>query len=190
MLKKEKLIIQECLKGNQQEFEILIKKYQPNVIALALNILGDPDEALDAAQDTFAQAYLNLHRFDLDRNFKNWLMGIAVKRSLDRIKKRKSFLEFFNQYSKNMELSKTYKSYTTYSIEESPIFRQCIKKLSPKERTALSLKINEGYKAKEIGEILNCSENTAFVYLFKAKQKIKRALAAENLGSREVNPCE
>lgn len=182
----ERLIISECLEGNAGRFDVLIIRYQSAIFALGMNILGDPDEAMDVCQDTFAQAYINLHRFDMERKFKNWLLGIAVKRSLDRIRKKKSFLAFFDRYARE---GKTSDHFKTHGIEESVVFRQFLKQLNPRERTALSLKMNEGYTAKEIAEVLRCSENTAYVHLFKAKQKIKKAYtAAGKMENTEVKP--
>jgi RNA polymerase sigma factor (sigma-70 family) len=51
-----------------------------------------------------------------------------------------------------------------------------MKRLNDKERTALSLKLNEGYLAKEIAEILNCKESTVRVYVLNAKRKLKKFL--------------
>ena len=169
----ERVIIQTCLKGETDNFEYLVEHYQSRVIALAWNILGDPDEARDVAQDTFVQAYKNLHLYDHQRNFKTWLIGIAVKRSLDRIRKKKNFIKFFKICSKNLVFNK---KPDVRSIEESEIFQPLLKLLNKKERAVLSLKVNEGYSAQEIGLVLNFSEATARVYLFKAKKKLKKAL--------------
>jgi RNA polymerase sigma-70 factor (ECF subfamily) len=171
---KEKKIIETCLQGSVDAFETLVEYYESRVIALAWNILGDRDEAMDTAQDTFIQAFKNLHRFDMNRNFKTWLMGITVKRALDRIRKQKSFLKFFKHHTENTSFHAPANS---HRIEDSEIFHPLLNILTEKERTAVTLKINEDCSAREIGTILNCSETTARVYLFKAKKKLKKALS-------------
>jgi RNA polymerase sigma-70 factor (ECF subfamily) len=170
----EKEIIKTCLNGSVDAFETLVEHYQSRVIALAWNILGDPDEAKDTAQDTFIQAFKNLHRFDMKRNFKTWLMGITVKRAIDRIRKQKSFLKFFKHLTENANF---HIPANIHRIEDTEIFYPLLKILTEKERAAVTLKINDGYSAREIGAILNCSEATARVYLFKAKKKLKKALS-------------
>lgn len=175
----EKTAIQTCLTGNVNAFESLVKHYETRIIALAWNILGDRDDAKDVAQDTFIQAYKNLQRYDLQRSFKTWLMAIAVKRCLDRIRKQKSFFKYFKHHSQNTTFSKEPNS---HSIEESEIFHPLLNRLTKKERTALCLKVNERYTSREIGSVLNCSETTARVYLFRAKKKLKKAL----LSTRET----
>jgi RNA polymerase sigma factor (sigma-70 family) len=59
-----------------------------------------------------------------------------------------------------------------------------LKRLNERERTALCLQINENYTAGEIGQVLQCSENSVRVTLFKARKKLKKALRE----SKEVLP--
>jgi len=89
---QDKEIILRCLKGEIEAFEILVKKYEKNVLCLAWNILGNKEEAEDVAQETFIQAYLSLNKFDMKRSFKNWLYSIAYRRGSDRKRKEKVFL--------------------------------------------------------------------------------------------------
>lgn len=170
---QDNIIIEKSLKGDVEAFEVLVKKYQPSLIALAWNILGDPDEARDVAQETFFQVYTHLDRFDLTKNFKTWLFSIAVKRSIDHTRKRKSFLKYFNLQTKEMNPAAQPE---TIGIEESEMFNPLLKKLKQKERIAISLKVNGGYSAKEIAAVIDCSESTARVHLFNARKKLKELI--------------
>lgn len=185
----ETTAIDQCLAGDSGAFEPLVSRYETSVKALAWNITGSPDEAMEVAQETFLQAFKNLHRFDPQRDFKKWLLGITVKRGIDYVRKKKSFLNFFRLYSEETPLAKD----DTRSIEESPIFNPLLKRLSEKERVVLSLQMNENYSAVEIGMILDCSENSVRVLQFKARKKLKKALLAAGFisppgSAREVAP--
>lgn len=180
MKNSETQAIQLCRAGNREAFEILVNRYESHVKALAWNIVGNPDEALEISQEAFLQAFKNLHLFDISKNFKNWLLGITVKRSLDKLRKRKSFWNFFNRYVLEAPLTKE----EIRPIEESPIFHPLLKRLNERERIALSLQINENYTAGEIGKILACSENSVRVLLFKARKKLKKALLANETNAK------
>lgn len=169
----DNILIERSLQDDPEAFEILVKKYQASLIALTWNIVGDPDEARDMTQETFLQVYTHLERFDRTRNFKTWIFSIAVKRSIDRIRKKKSFLNYFNVQTKEMKPAAERKN---QRIEESDIFYPLLKKLKHKERVAISLKVNEGFSAKEIAEVINCSESTARVHIFNAKKKLKELI--------------
>ena len=104
------------------------------------------------------------------------ITNVFAKRGIDKIRRQKSFRDFFNRY---LRVAPTQKEKIT-SIDESPIFLPLLKILNEKERTALSLQMNENYSAGDIGGILNCSENAARVTLFRAKQKLKQELLKHN----------
>lgn len=168
-------IISRCLSGEREAFELIVKKYQVNILSLSWSILQDKEEARDVTQEAFIQSYLNLSRFDRTRSFKNWLYSIAYKRCLDRKKKEKSLTKFIKKFIKEEELSSKGKNKET-RIEDSEVFSSILKNLNKNERTAISLTMNEGYSAREIAEILGCAESTAWVYVFHAKRKLKKLL--------------
>ncbi len=170
---QDDIVIERSLQGDPEAFEALVKKYQSSLIALTWNILGDPDEACDMVQETFLQVYTHLERFDRTRSFKTWIFSIAVKRCIDRIRKKKSFLKYFNRQTKEINPVVERKN---KRIEEPEIFSPLLKKLNHKERVAISLKVNEGFSAREISEIIKCSESTVRVHLFNAKKKLKELI--------------
>lgn len=180
-MNEEKQVIAMCLAGNNEAFAMLVNRYEAHVKTLAWNITGSAEDAMEISQDAFLQAFKNLRLFDQSKPFKNWILGITIKRSLDKIRKQKTFLNFFKRYSQEVPTAKE----EIRPIEESPIFHPLLKRLNERERTALSLQVNENYTAKEIGELLNCSENSVRVTLFKAKKKIKKGLPMAGKTNRE-----
>jgi RNA polymerase sigma-70 factor (ECF subfamily) len=183
MTDDERRIIQTCLDGNHDAFSVLVNRYEIHVKALAWNITGNPEDAMEVCQDAFLQAFKNLDRFDPDRDFKNWLLGITAKRGIDRLRKRKTFMHFFLRYAEEAPLSNP----EIKPIEESEIFHPLMKRLNERERIALSLQMNESFTAKEIGQVLDCSENSVRVLLFNARKKLKKELLAVTSAPARVN---
>ena len=70
-------------------------------------------------------------------------------------------------------------------LAESEFFSPLLKQLKPRERLALMLKMEENFSAREIAEVLNCSESTARVHVFNAKRKIRRILDGMEEGETE-----
>lgn len=172
-------IISRCTSGETEAFEMLVMRYQANILSLAWSILGNKEEARDVTQDAFIQAYFHLNRFDRTRSFKNWLFSIAWKRCLDRKKKEKSLINFIKKSPREEQINAT-REYRERKIENSEIFSPILNRLNRKERIAISLRINEGYSAREIAQTLDCAESTARVYLFNAKRKLKKFLERKN----------
>jgi len=82
--------------GDQTAFEELVLKYQDRIYNLCRHILGNAQEAEDAAQDTFLKAYQKLKDFNPDATLYTWLYRIAVNTCLD-YKKRPFFESLFKR---------------------------------------------------------------------------------------------
>jgi RNA polymerase sigma-70 factor (ECF subfamily) len=82
-----------CLKnaqaGDSQAFTHIVELYQRPVFNLCYRMLGNSQDAEDAAQETFLRAYLSLKRYDSNRAFSTWLLSIAAHYCIDQIRKRR-----------------------------------------------------------------------------------------------------
>jgi RNA polymerase sigma factor (sigma-70 family) len=70
--------------GDQQAWELLVRRYQEPAFRLAFLLLGDPDEAEDVAQDAFIRAYLHLDSYDWTRPLRPWLLSIVANLARNR----------------------------------------------------------------------------------------------------------
>ena len=150
-------------------FDGFVDIYGGQALALAINVLGNRQDAEDAVQESFIQIYRNLGSYNAGRSFKTWLFTIVYRRCLDMLKKKKRFRAAFEKAAHEIPLSSN-----PHPLGAVPA--DVLKAISPRERTALSLWANEGYSAREIGGVLSCSENTARVTLFNARKKIRTLL--------------
>ena len=89
----EKAWVLQAQQGSDEAFTNLVETYQKPVYNLCYRMVGDPNEAEDAAQETFLRAYQNLYRYDSSRSFGTWILSIAAHYCIDRLRKRK-FLMF------------------------------------------------------------------------------------------------
>ena len=175
----DKQLVMSCLHGDVEEFHKIVDKYKGKAMALAVNILGNLEDAEDACQDAFLHAYSNLQRFDLQRSFRSWLYTIIYNLCLDQLRKRKRFYRFFKKMKREFSLGD--KAGTSSQSTHQPITQGVLKELSSRERAVLFLWAVEGCTSHEIGDVLQCSSSTARVHLFKARKKIKAVLEKENV---------
>lgn len=78
-----------ALKGDQDAFTQIVESYQNPVYNLCYRMLGNPQAAEDAAQETFWRAYSNLKRYDSDRSFATWLLSIAAHHCIDQQRRKR-----------------------------------------------------------------------------------------------------
>jgi RNA polymerase sigma-70 factor (ECF subfamily) len=74
--------------GNLGAFNSLVERYQGVVYNLCLRLLGNPESAEDAAQETFLAAYRAIARF-AEGSVRSWLLRIAANESKDELRRRK-----------------------------------------------------------------------------------------------------
>jgi RNA polymerase sigma-70 factor (ECF subfamily) len=79
----------QVLEGDSQAFTFLVETYQRPVYNLCYRMLGNAQDAEDAAQETFMRAYQSLRRYDRSRSFSTWLLSIAAHYCIDQIRKRR-----------------------------------------------------------------------------------------------------
>lgn len=79
----------QAQRGSDEAFTQLVENYQKPVYNLCYRMLGEPEAAEDAAQETFLRAYQNLHRYDNSRAFGTWILSIAAHYCIDRLRKRR-----------------------------------------------------------------------------------------------------
>lgn len=85
--------ILQAQQGDDDAFTLLVEAYQKPVYNLCYRMLGEPEAAEDAAQDTFLKAYQNLNRYDNERSFATWLLSIAAHHCIDKLRRRR-FVSF------------------------------------------------------------------------------------------------
>lgn len=85
----EDLLIKSTISGNTDSFRTLVEKYQGFIFTICLNIIKDPHEAENAAQETFLRVYRSLHQYGF-KGFKPWIGKIATNISIDLKRKKKA----------------------------------------------------------------------------------------------------
>src|SRR5215216_1986166 len=89
MSNEEQEWIEQARKGDQRAFGLLVQAYQKPVFNLTYRMLGNAQEAEDAAQETFLRAYSGLSQYQSEHKFSTWLFAIANHHCIDRLRKRR-----------------------------------------------------------------------------------------------------
>lgn len=167
-------LIRNAQLGDRDAFAGLVSFHEKKLLALCWNMLGEREDARDAAQEALLQAFEHFARFDPGRSFVKWLLGIGAKRCLDRLRRRRMFLNYF------VEQAREWPRPAEPPAASDPgdgCAGRLLQKLSARERAVVSLAVFEDFSAREIAAALGCSENTARVHLFNARVKLKKEVA-------------
>ena len=181
------LIIQ-AQKGNQNAFEELVYRYDRNVLSVALKYANNEDDAKDLYQEVFIRVYRGLRNFRFQSEFSTWLFRITTNVCLTyksrskehlRVSIDRSFDDDEQEINSSPEL--VYEGSSPEEISSDTnigeIVNDAIDSLSPKQKMTFILKHYEGYKIREIAEMMNCKEGTVKKYLFDAIKNLRKKLS-------------
>jgi len=173
----------EARKGNQYAFRVLVERHSRSVFRLAFRMTGNEHDAEDLVQETFLRAYKQLHQFDARSAFSTWLYRICSNCSLDLIRTRKrrnerqaSGDQFTLHWLDRVAAPGPSPERLTQSNQITGQVEAALQRLSETERVAFILRHYEGCDIEEIASALGVQANAAKHSVFRAVQKLRRAL--------------
>src|SRR5690348_17906383 len=89
----DRRLIERAQAGDRSSFELLVQRYDRQVLRLALNVLGSTEDARDVYQEAFLKIYRNLPRFRFECAFYTWIYRIVTNICLDHLRRRRSHPE-------------------------------------------------------------------------------------------------
>ncbi len=174
MTEQETDWIQAARAGDKQAFSRLVEAYQRPVYNLTFRMLGNGDEAQDAAQEAFLRAYSRLGQYDPSHKFSTWLFSIANHYCIDRLRRRKAVYVSIddNPVLQNLEMDTPRPDERAIDLEQTALLQGLINQLEPDYRTPLILLYWEDLSYEEIAESMGLTVSAVKSRLFRARQKV------------------
>jgi len=184
-------LVRKAQAGDRLAFEELVRRYDRDVLRLALNLVPRREDARDIYQESFLRVYRNLHRFRFECSFYTWLYRIVTNTGLDHLRRRSSRREdqapmpedaeggtrdFFDRQPETRAAANPEKNLLGQELGEH--IQEAMKRLSPRERMVFEMKHYQGLRLRAIGDLLGTSEETAKNSLFRATRKLRESLGA------------
>lgn len=180
---EDELLVTNALRGDKAAFARLVGDYQTPVYNLAFRMLGNANDAEDAAQETFLRAYSRLKSFKGDQKFATWLLSIDAHYCIDRLRRRKHFtwLSLENEVlAESLSSDLPEPSEETLRQESQQEVEQLIEHLSPANRLVVVLRYWHDQSIEEIAKTTGDSVAAIKVRLHRARQALARELAADD----------
>ena len=185
---EEDIWVKGAMRGDQAAFARLVDQYKGPVYNLAFRMLGNPEDAEDAAQETFLRAYSQLRSYDPDRKFSSWLLSIAAHHCIDQLRRRR-----FSWVPIDVVDSLDWLWSDTAQPEQSAIdgedrdeVRRLLHMLPAKYRLVLVLRYWHDMSYQEIASITKMTEAAVKTRLHRAREMLSEHVA----GGGVVRPPE
>jgi RNA polymerase sigma-70 factor, ECF subfamily len=186
----ERCLVVEAQAGSRHAFEELVRRYDRDVLRLALNLMKRPEDARDVYQDAFLKVYRNLHRFRFECSFYTWLYRIVTNVCLDQLRRRQArpedqapeassthdegITDFFERQKEQRPTLDPERRLLGQEIQTR--IATAMELLSPRERVVFEMKHYQGLKLRAIGDALGTTEETVKNSLFRATRKLRSQL--------------
>jgi len=183
------VLVREAQRGNTVAFGELVRQHDSAARRLALRLTGSEHDAQDVCQEAFLSAYQNLPSFRFECSFYTWLYRIVMNRCLDYLRRRRNPHETAglkvgldsgdgealgrladSRYASNPESKLAAREMRTR-------ISRALEQLTPCERAVFELRHYQDLKLRAVAGILHTSEGNARHALFRARQKLRSALA-------------
>ncbi len=178
----EEELVRSAQTGNIAAFERLVRAFERQMLAVAAGFAHTPDDANDIYQDAMLAAYRALPNFKLESRFSTWLHKIVVNTALSYRRKLKRTWQKMNAVQSEYEHQEKYVN--GYGPDSSMLddelgsqINKALNHLTSSERMAFVLCHQQGFKLREAAEVLECSDNSIKVMLFRARKKLQEQLA-------------
>jgi RNA polymerase sigma-70 factor, ECF subfamily len=188
---EDRALVMEAQAGSRPAFEELVRRYDRDVLRLALNLMKRTEDARDVYQEAFLKVYRNIHRFRFECSFYTWLYRIVTNVCLDHLRRRRARPEdqapelhpaqfedggtdFFERQREHRPALDPERYLLGQEIQKR--LATAMERLSPRERVVFEMKHYQGLKLRAIGDALGTSEETVKNSLFRATRKLRDQL--------------
>jgi len=179
--KSDTIYIDRVINGDTGAFAYLVEKYQNMVYTLALKVLGNKEDAEDAAQEIFVKCYRALNRYNGQAAFSTWLYKITYNHSIDILKKKNRkwhAIEWKNDLEPDVLRHQSLDEKIDLK-EIQLVLKEAIHRLSQDEQVIVTLYYYEDLPLRDIAEIIGIRENNVKIKLFRIRSKLLELLKSK-----------
>lgn len=173
---EEHRLVLAAQRGDRDAFATLAEQYYDRLHRWLYQLTRDRHTAEDLTQETLLKAFAALQRFEAGTNFRAWLFRIAYN-SL--INQRRGLARQRESLPEDLPDSEDTPVDQAAQREALALLAEAVQRLPSEFQAAFLLRAEEGLSFRQIAGVLNLTEETARWRVFKARQKLVKALAPQ-----------
>lgn len=170
--------------GDTDAFEDLVRSHTRRVFSTLCGLLGNPEEARDATQDTFLKAFEHIDRFEGRSKFSTWLTSIAVNTGTELLRRRRPVESLHVDESEDNFRPRQVRSWVDSpedalaKSQRDELVRRGVLRLPEKYRAALLLRDINQLSTEDAAEALGLTVTATKARILRGRLMLREALAA------------
>jgi RNA polymerase sigma-70 factor (ECF subfamily) len=168
---QDRALVRRYLDGDREAASDLVDRYQRRLFNVALRMLGNVQDAEDATQTVFGNAFESLKSYDPKYRFFSWIYRMAVNESLNALKRRKQMVTMDEDFDLAAPVSRT-----SGAVEAADRVGKALMELKPDDRAVVVLKHFVSFSYEEIAAVLDVPVKTVKSRLFTARERLRLSL--------------
>jgi RNA polymerase sigma factor (sigma-70 family) len=172
-------LVRDCVQGKSAAQYAIYGMYSKAMFSTAKRIMVQHEEAEDALQEAFIDAFQKIGSFKMEATFGSWLKMIVVNKCLTKLRSRKIVFESIDDGFDVKENSE--EPDFEANVETVHLIKDALESLSSGYRLIVSLHLFEGYDHAEIAEILQIKEVTSRTQFIRGKAKLLEILKTKRI---------
>lgn len=172
-------LVERARDGDSLAFEQIIHRYEGQVAATVIGMMGRCPEADDVGQETFIRLHTYLHKYRGDAALGTYIVRIAINQALKALKQRKRWRERFvrpDQEALELPEPVVEEGDMVDARERKRLVHAALGQINPEQRAVVVLRMLEGYSTRETAAMLNVPEGTVMSRLSRALERLKGLL--------------
>jgi len=175
-------IIESVLKGNQNDFALLIDRYKNKAFSMLKRMLRNDFDAEEVLQDCFLKAFKSLNNFKGDAKYSTWFYRIVYNTALTKLSSKKRKIESeMTSIDEHFDLADSSIVFSEQFSDSTELINKMIEKLPPSYSTVINLFYMEEMSCEEISKVMNTTVTNVKVMLHRSRSALKEIIIKKNL---------
>ncbi len=177
-------LVAGCCDGHRLAQRYLYERYAGKMLGIPMRYTRDREEAMEIFNQAFLKILQNLPKYQPTGPLGGWMARIVFNTCIDYVRSRKTYNQTI-RFPEVVEVDGISRNEAHDQLDAEVIY-QLIQDLPPAARNVFSLYVIDGYRHKDIGEMLNIDEGTSRWHLAQARKTLQKKIL-EMETTRTVN---
>ena len=173
-------IVARVLKGDRQEYALLVEEYKSPIYNLAYRMTGNTEDACDLTQEAFIRAYKYLWRFNPQRKYFTWLYTISLNIIRNHLRKKREVAAEYEPGSSHLTGQADDRENPEQLFvrnQQATLLDICLKKLPVDLREAIILRFYSDLSFEEAAAISGASVSAIKMRVYRGLEKLKQLMS-------------